>query len=183
MISLVAMAVIAASIGSNIYLTKQLARSISLIEELARPPVASRKEASHRKPATMPKQASGLASKRVGKQAASTGEASRDWWQVAALPEWAGGDVAETTFNLLDHDEPGKVASPPPVGLRDLGNGWEMLIASNPTNQYEYVAKKRPIAAHARQQANGNVSQVAAYKAERKVRQVATATVGRGKGK
>jgi len=58
MISLVAMAVIAASIGSNIYLTKQLARSISLIEELARPPVASRKEASPRKPATMPKQAS-----------------------------------------------------------------------------------------------------------------------------
>jgi len=181
MISLVAMAVIAASIGSNIYLTKQLARSISLIEELARPPVASRKEASHRKPATMSKQAS----RQVGKRAstASTGEAGRDWWQVAALPEWAGGDVAETTFNLLDHDEPGKVASPPPVGLRDLGNGWEMLIASNPANQYEYVAKKRPIAAHARQQANGNVSQVAAYKAERKVRQVATATVGRGKGK
>jgi len=181
MISLVAMAVIAASIGSNIYLTKQLARSISLIEELARPPVASRKEASPRKPATMPKQASRQASKRVG--TATTSQAGRDWWQVAALPEWAGGDVAETTFNLLDHDEPGKVASPPPVGLRDLGNGWEMLIASNPANQYEYVAKKRPIAAHARQQANGNVSQVAAYKAERKVRQVATAIVGRGKGK
>ena len=181
MISLVAMAVIAASIGSNIYLTKQLARSISLIEELARPPVASRKEASHRKPATMPKQASRQVGKRVG--TATTSQAGRDWWQVAALPEWAGGDVAETTFNLLDHDEPGKVASPPPVGLRDLGNGWEMLIASNPANQYEYVAKKRPIAAHARQQANGNVSQVAAYKAERKVRQVATAIVGRGKGK
>jgi|GEM_PF-3216768 len=163
----VSMFVIAASIGANVYLTRQLSRSISLIEDLARP-----QRRSTSPPASQPHP---QATSRPAKPATKSTYADKPlpagkWWKLATSSEWVDEpDVTETTINMLNYEE-GTPA--PPTGIHRIANGMEMLVAQNPANPWEYIAKKRPVRAHTRHTSSGDV-QVGAHTSTRSVKQAA----------